>query len=121
LLLLNIQPGRADFLDDVRAFEKWLVEPDVGLALDPEWAVGSRQVPGQVVGSTSGAELDAVAAYLSSLVRTHNLPEKVMVYHQFHPATVADENALRQHPASSWSRASTASGCPPIRSPPGTA
>jgi hypothetical protein len=39
-----------------------------------------------------------VAAYLSSLVRTHNLPEKVMVYHQFHPATVADENALRQHP-----------------------
>ena len=98
LLLLNIQPGRADFLDDVRAFEKWLVEPDVGLALDPEWAVGSHQVPGQVIGSTSGAELDAVAAYLSSLVRTHNLPEKVMVYHQFHTATVADEKALRPHP-----------------------
>ena len=98
LLLLNIQPGRADFLDDVRAFEKWLVEPDVGLALDPEWAVGSRQVPGQVIGSTSGAELDTVAAYLSSLVRTHNLPEKVMVYHQFHTATVADEEALRPHP-----------------------
>jgi hypothetical protein len=63
LLLLNIQPGRADFLDDVRAFA-----------------------------------LDAVATYLSSLVRTHNLPEKVMVYHQFHTATVADEKALRPHP-----------------------
>lgn len=98
LLLLNIQPGRADFLDDVQAFEKWLVEPDVGLALDPEWAVGSRQVPGQVIGSTSGAELDAVVAYLSSLVLTHNLPEKVMVYHQFHTSTVADEKALRPHP-----------------------
>jgi hypothetical protein len=98
MLLLNVQPGRADFLDDVKVLEKWLVQPDVGLALDPEWAVGPRQVPGRVIGSTSGAELDSVAAYLSSLVRTHDLPEKVMVYHQFHAATVADEKALQPHP-----------------------
>jgi len=98
LLVLNIQPGRADFLPDVKAFERWLLEPDVGLALDAEWAVGGRQVPGQVIGSTTGAELDSVAAYLSSLVQAHNLPEKVMIYHQFHTATVAQENALRPHP-----------------------
>src|SRR6266498_2236415 len=64
LLLLNIQPGRADFLAEVRAYERWLREPDVGLALDPEWAVGPRQVPGRVYGRTTGAELDGVARYL---------------------------------------------------------
>ena len=98
LLLLNIQPGRADFIDDVKAFEKWLVEPDVGLALDPEWAVDAGEVPGRVIGSTTGAELDSIAAYLSILVREHDLPEKVMVYHQFHVSTIADEEALRPHP-----------------------
>jgi hypothetical protein len=40
LLLLNVQPGRSDFLDDVQLLEKWLREPDVGWALDPHWAVG---------------------------------------------------------------------------------
>jgi hypothetical protein len=98
LLLLNIQPGRADFLDDVKAFEEWLLEPDVGLALDPEWAVDTGEVPGRVIGSTTGGELDSVASYLSALVRAHDLPEKVMIYHQFHTATIIDEEELRPHP-----------------------
>jgi len=98
MLLLNVQPGRADFLDEVKALEQWLLEPDVGLALDAEWAVGSRQVPGEVIGTTTGSELDSVAAYLSSLVRANDLPEKVMVYHQFHTTTVVDEADLGPHP-----------------------
>ncbi|TDE00163.1 hypothetical protein E1269_26270 [Jiangella asiatica] len=97
LLLLNIQPGRADFLDEVSRLERWLIEPDVGVALDPEWAVGPGQVPGDVYGSTTGAELDSVAAYLASLVRAHDLPEKVMVFHQVHSSVVQDEAALRRH------------------------
>jgi len=82
LLLLNVQPGRARFLDEVRALERWLVEPDVGIALDPEWAVGAGQVPGRVFGRTTGADLDGVAAYLAGLVTGHGLPQKVMVVHQ---------------------------------------
>ncbi len=98
LLLLNIQPGRADFLDEVKAYERWLVQPDVGVALDPEWAIGPGQIPGRVYGRTSGAELDAVAAYLSALVAEHGLPEKVMVYHQLHPRIVDHPEQLRRHP-----------------------
>ncbi len=98
LLLLNIQPGRAGFLDEVTRLEPWLTEPDVGLALDPEWAVGPDEVPGDVYGSTTGAELDSVAAYLSALVAEHGLPEKAMVFHQVHASVVEDEAALRPHP-----------------------
>jgi hypothetical protein len=98
LLVLNVQPGRADFIDDVRALEPWLLEPDVGLALDPEWAVGSNQVPGRNLGWTTGEELDSVASYLSGLVREHDLPEKVLIYHQFHVTSVRDEDDLRPHP-----------------------
>lgn len=97
ILLLNIQPGRADFIDEVKRWEDYLVEPDVGVALDPEWAVDEGQVPGEVYGRTSGEELDEVAAYLSGLVEEHNLPEKVMVYHQVHRDVVQDESELRPH------------------------
>lgn len=97
MLLLNVQPGRSDFIDDVRHLEKWLIEPDVGLALDPEWAVGPDEVPGGVYGSTTGDELDEVAAYVSDLVRKHDLPEKVMVFHQVHESVVDDEADLLRH------------------------
>lgn len=94
LLLLNIQPGRSAMFDEVRYFEKWLTEPDVGLALDPEWAVGPDEVPGRVFGHTSGQELDAIAGWVSELVARHDLPEKVLLYHQLHEDIVTDEDLL---------------------------
>ena len=42
ILVLDVQPGQADFLSEVKALRKWLEEPDVGIALDPEW----RMEPG---------------------------------------------------------------------------
>ncbi|MYW90251.1 hypothetical protein G3I59_06360 [Amycolatopsis rubida] len=98
LLLLNIQPGRADFLPEVRAYEHWLTEPDVGVALDPEWAVEPGAVPGREFGRTTGTELDGVAAYLGDLARRAHIPDKVMVYHQVAASVVRDEASLRPHP-----------------------
>lgn len=98
LLLLNIQPGRADFLPEVVAYQKWLSEPDVGVALDPEWAVEPGVVPGQKFGHSTGAELDSVSRYLSGLVRRHDLPEKVMIYHQVATSVISREHDLHPHP-----------------------
>lgn len=98
LLLLNIQPGLADFLSEVRAYERWLREPDVGVALDPEWAMPPDVRPGEAFGSTTGAELDDVAGYLAGLVDRLDLPEKAMVYHQVATSVVRSEHGLRRHP-----------------------
>jgi hypothetical protein len=98
LLLLNIQPGRADFLPEVKSLERWLAEPDVGIALDPEWAVGKNQTPGRVYGRTTAKELNAVAAYLSAFTRAHQLPEKAMVVHQLAPRIIDRVQDVRRHP-----------------------
>ncbi|WP_427890559.1 hypothetical protein ACQHIV_00580 [Kribbella sp. GL6] len=98
LLLLDIQPGRAKILPEVQRLERWLKEPDVGLAFDPEWAIGPTQVPGKVFGHTTGAELDSIAAYLSGLVTAQGLPEKVFVFHQLSTKIVSGESALKAHP-----------------------
>jgi hypothetical protein len=83
LLLLDIQPGRADFFSETVRLRKWLKEPDVGLALDPEWRVSDGEVPGQVIGHVESREVNATSAWLAELVKRSNLPEKLFVIHQF--------------------------------------
>lgn len=98
LLLLNIQPGHSDFLTEVRAFEKYLREPDVGVALDPEWAMKANQRPGVFYGQTNGETINDVADYLSSLIQEENLPEKALVFHQVNRDVLKDESAMTNHP-----------------------
>jgi hypothetical protein len=99
LLILNIQPGYSDFLSEVKHFEKYLREPDVGVALDPEWAMSKRgQLPGVYYGHTTGAVLNEVAQYLSSLVEQNQLPEKALVFHQVNAGVVKDEAAVKPTP-----------------------
>jgi hypothetical protein len=97
VMLLNLQPGRSEFITEAKAFQKWLKEPDVGLALDPEWAMDPGQRPGGAYGYTTGAELDQVARYLATLVKRYDLPEKVMVYHQVARSVVRMESGLKDH------------------------
>jgi hypothetical protein len=97
LLLLDIQPGRSDFFTETTRLERWLREPDVGLALDPEWRVREGEVPGQVIGSVDAREVNATTAWLSQLVAEHDLPEKLVVIHQFTDDMV-DDAALKPHP-----------------------
>jgi hypothetical protein len=98
LLVLDIQPGRAPFMDEVRAFDRYLRQPDVGLALDPEWSMRSGQVPGHVIGSTDAAVVNRVSAYLGMIVRRYDLPQKLLIVHQFTTAMVAHRPELHATP-----------------------
>jgi hypothetical protein len=90
LLLLDIQPGRSDFFTETKRLRKWLREPDVGLALDPEWHVAEGQVPGRVIGSVTSPEVNATTAWLEQLTAAGDLPEKLVVIHQFTDDMVDD-------------------------------
>jgi hypothetical protein len=98
LLILDIQPGRRSFAKEVRRYERFLREPDVGLALDPEWRVGPGQVPGRVVGRVKAAEVNLVIDYLASIVRRYDLPQKLLVIHQFTPFMIEDRHMLQIPP-----------------------
>lgn len=98
ILLLNLQPGHSDFLTEAKHFDKFLRMPDVGLALDPEWAMKGKQKPGVIMGQTSGAEINSVADYLAGLVKAGDLPEKALVYHQVNGRVVKDEAEIVAHP-----------------------
>lgn len=98
MLLIAIQPGRSDFVTEVKAYEKFLKEPDVGVALDPEWRMGPNQEPMDSFGSTDSSELNETAAYLSKLTKANDLPEKVMLYHMIRTNWVRQPAKLKQYP-----------------------
>jgi hypothetical protein len=98
LLILDVQPGQADFLDEARALEPYLLEPDVELALDSEWSVPGGTVPGEAIGSTDAETINRVSAYVAALVRSRRLPQKLLLVHQFTEGMVKDRQAVVPRP-----------------------
>lgn len=94
-LVLDLQPGRSDFLTEAQVYERFLTEPDVGLALDPEWRVTAPQTPGGgTIGSVTAAEVNAVSAWLAALVAEHDLPEKLLIVHNFRVDMIRNRDEL---------------------------
>jgi hypothetical protein len=97
LLVLDIQPGHADFLSEARRLAPWLGQPDVGIALDPEWHTPGA-VPGTQIGSVTAAEINAVSDYVAGIVRARNLPEKLFVIHQFTDGMIQGKEQVLARP-----------------------
>ncbi|HEY5116061.1 MAG TPA: hypothetical protein VIJ00_11090 [Nakamurella sp.] len=93
-VVLDLQPGRTDFLTQAQTYRDLLTLPYVGLGLDPEWRIGPSQVPGDQIGAVDAAEVNTVITWLADLTTTADLPQKLLVIHQFDPATLRDENTL---------------------------
>lgn len=98
LLIIDVQPGRSDFLTEVQRFAPLLREPDVSLALDPEWSLGPGEIPGQVIGHTDAGKVNEVSAWLARLVARNRLPQKLFVIHQFTSDMVQNRPLLRNRP-----------------------
>ncbi|MFT5223742.1 MAG: hypothetical protein ACI867_002066 [Glaciecola sp.] len=95
LVILDIQPGRTDFLTHAKQYEEFLVQPHVGMGLDPEWRLKPNQVHLRQIGTVDGAEVNQVIDYLAGLVRDHALPQKMLVLHQFRHSMITNREIVR--------------------------
>jgi len=104
VLVLDVQPGRDDFVASLRHWERYLRHPDVGIAIDPEFAMGPGQVPGRQLGRTNAAAINRASAYVAGIVRRHRLPEKLFMVHQFRDSMISDKHKVAMRPglAMTW-------------------
>jgi len=93
-VLLDLQPGRTDFLTQAKLYEELLLEPHVGLALDPEWRLKKNQVHLRQIGSVGIKEVNRVGDYLAELVAANDLPQKMFVLHQFTTSMIRNRDKL---------------------------
>lgn len=82
-VLLDLQPGRTDFLTQAMIYEEFLRLPHVGLALDPEWRLEPDQFHLRQIGSVDATEVNLVSEWLAGIVREEALPQKMFLLHQF--------------------------------------
>jgi hypothetical protein len=94
-VVLDLQPGSANVLSQAKLYTSLLALPDVGLAIDPEWALGPGQHPLGQIGSLTSAQINAVGAWLEQLTASKHLPQKLLVLHQFRLSMIGDEAALK--------------------------
>ncbi len=97
-VILDLQPGRTDFLTQAKRYEDLLRLPNVGLALDPEWRLEADQVHLQQIGSVDAEEINAVVEWLSLLVREETLPQKLLVLHQFNLEMITNRELISTPP-----------------------
>ncbi|HIE22088.1 MAG TPA: hypothetical protein EYP73_05760 [Acidimicrobiia bacterium] len=97
-VVLDLQPGRDDFLTQARQYEELLKLPHVGLALDPEWRLGPNQVHLKQVGRVEAAEVNQVIDWLADLVRDNGLPQKMLIVHQFRFTMIQNRETLMPRP-----------------------
>ena len=95
-LVLDVQPGRSTVGDEVAALEPFLAEPDVYLALDPEFQVADCEIPGRTLGHMAGADVNRALDTLERVIARGGLPPKVLIVHQFRVDMLPDKPAIRK-------------------------
>ncbi len=98
LLLLDVQFGYDTLAHEMQRLLPYLKTGHVHLALDPEFHVKRGEVPGDVFGSLSAAEVTAAQKMLADLVGEYHLPDKVLVVHQFRIDMLPDKSAIKVMP-----------------------
>ncbi|WP_254781311.1 hypothetical protein [Modestobacter sp. DSM 44400] len=93
-VVLDLQPGRTDFLTQAEQYRSLLELPHVGLALDPEWRLQPGQQPLQQIGQVGVDEVNQVVTWLADLTRERALPQKLLVLHQFQVRMIIDRERL---------------------------
>jgi hypothetical protein len=93
-VVLDLQPGRTDFLTQAEQYRSLLELPHVGLALDPEWRLGPGEVHLTQIGSVSIDEVNRVVTWLADLTRAGDLPQKLLLLHQFRVDMIPDRDRL---------------------------
>lgn len=95
-VVFDLQTGRSRFPDQAREYEALWLFPHTSIALDPEWRVGPNERPGGgFIGSVDAAEVNETIDYIDGLIRTHGLPPKMCIVHQFTPTMITNKEQIR--------------------------
>ncbi|MFD2675317.1 hypothetical protein [Gulosibacter bifidus] len=93
-VVLDLQPGNDDFLTQAKQYEALLKLPHVGLAIDPEWRLKPGQRHLEQIGTVTAAEVNRTLDWLAALTAEHELPQKVVVLHQFRNDMITERDTL---------------------------
>jgi hypothetical protein len=98
-LVLDVQPRLSGVAQELEYLRPFLSEPDVYLALDPEFDMDQGQAPGRAIGHMHASDVNLALDVLHGLITSRGLPPKVLIVHQFTLGMLPDKHKIRTRPS----------------------
>jgi hypothetical protein len=98
IVFLDVQVGLSNVQMEVPLLQKYLIMPNVHLAIDPEFSMKTGARPGTVIGTFDASDINFTTNYLANLVRENNLPPKILVVHRFTEGMVTNYKEIKTMP-----------------------
>jgi len=99
LFFIDVQVGKSTVPAELPRLRPFLENPDVHLAIDPEFSMApSGRVPGQKIGTLDAKDINWAVDFLDEIARSKNLPPKILIVHRFTRGMVTNATKIRFTP-----------------------
>lgn len=98
LVILDIQMGHSTVAAELPHVLPYLKNPRVHLALDPEFSMPNKEVPGTVIGSMDASQVNEAQHMVQKLIEEERLPNKILMVHQFWADMITNKAQLERVP-----------------------
>ena len=95
LLVMDVQIGKSSVQAELPRLEPHLKNPDVMLALDPEFAMKEGSTPGKKIGTLDASDVNYAIGFLHGIVQKYHLPPKILVVHRFTRHMVTNASKIK--------------------------
>ena len=99
IFFVDVQVGKSTVMAELPRLRPILENPDVHLALDPEFAMApSGKVPGTKIGTLDARDINWAVNFLDEIARAKKLPPKILVVHRFTRPMVTNSRDIKFTP-----------------------
>ena len=98
LTFIDVQVGKRGVQGEVERLRPLLSQPNVMLAIDPEFAIHGDEIPGENYGYIGADDVNWAMQYLADLSRDEGIPQKVLMVHQFRYDMIQDKETIQDTP-----------------------
>jgi hypothetical protein len=98
IVFLDVQVALSNVQTEIPLLEPYLKMPNVHLGIDPEFSMKTGKKPGTVIGTMDASDVNFVSEYLAKLVKTNDLPPKILVVHRFTQAMLTNYKNIKLRP-----------------------
>jgi hypothetical protein len=98
ILIFDIQMGSSTVEAEIQHLLPFLAHPRVHLALDPEFVTTPDTPPGLRIGGMEASEINRAQHILREVVEEHDLPNKILMIHQFIPEMILNKDQIEDVP-----------------------
>jgi hypothetical protein len=99
VFFVDVQLGKSNVQAEIPRLRPLLENPDVHLAIDPEFAMAtSGKVPGTKIGTLDAKDINWVVHFLDEIATSKGLPPKILVVHRFTRKMVTNAKDIRFTP-----------------------